>query len=587
MIFDGHLLVILVLLAVLLFLPIMMHRRNRSRKENRTARKYEVLYQMSPAPILILDRHARIHEANAKAEEMFGFAQEALRNDAFETFFAPEERSLFRDLYFSEFPNISWQGREMAMQGAAGELIIVLIDMETMEENGESYAIAIIRDITLRKSIEKRSDYLARHDMLTGLPNRFAFQQALSEALAAKNDASTFDAVLLVDLDRFKLINDTLGHQCGDDVLKVITERFRGCLTGHSLLARAGGDEFMVLVRGAAEFDDIIRLAEELQDVLEAPVSLLGSDYYMTASIGISLFPGDGDTVDAVIKNADIAMYHAKTSGGSQYRLFSKELNASIKRMVDMEASLRKALDENEFYVLYQPQTDIESGVMIGAEALVRWNSKDYGVVSPADFIPLAEQTGLILKLGQWVMQEACQEAKRWERAGRASMTVSVNVSAKQFMQPDFVDMVKGILKETGLDARKLCIEITESVVIDKLKFTLKMLDELVALGVEISIDDFGTGYSSLSLLRQLPISVIKIDQSFIAEMVDVHSVRSVVAAMITMTHHLGKTVVAEGIESDQQMTWLREMGCDKGQGYFIDKPLSADLMQTRMRKTS
>ena len=313
---------------------------------------------------------------------------------------------------------------------------------------------------------------------------------------------------------------------------------------------------------------------------------LLGAEYYITASVGISLFPGDGVTADAIIKNADIAMYHAKSSGGNQYRFFSKELNASIQRMVDMEASLRRAFDEHEFYVVYQPQIDIESGETIGAEALVRWNSKEYGIVSPADFIPLAEQTGLIKRLGQWVLEEACREAKRWERAGRTSLTISVNVSAKQFKQPDFVDIVKGILHSTGLDPAKLCIEITESVVIDKLMFTLKLLDELATMGIGISIDDFGTGYSSLSLLRQLPISMIKIDKSFVAEMVEERSVRAVVAAMITMTHHLGITVVAEGIESERQMAWLREMGCDKGQGYYIDKPLSAERMQARLKDT-
>ncbi|MBO7746377.1 EAL domain-containing protein [Paenibacillus sp. MWE-103] len=552
----------------------------------RLSRRYEVLFQMSPAPILIVDAAARIRDANPKAREMFGLRGEPGQAEYLEPLFAAEDRELFREMYAS-YPDIRWHSKELAMRGADGQPLSVLLDMETMAENGEPYGIAIIRDITQRKSIERRTDYLARHDLLTGLPNRSAFKRSLDEAMASKNDAPTFDAVLLVDLDRFKLINDTLGHQCGDDVLKIISGRFRDCLGEEHLLARAGGDEFMLLVRGAAEFDEIIRVAERMQGALEAPVFVLGGEYYTTASIGISLFPGDGATADAIIKNADIAMYHAKSNGGSQYRFYSKELNASIKRMVDMEASLRRALEENEFYVVYQPQTDIASGRTIGAEALVRWNSKAHGRVSPADFIPLAEQSGLILKLGQWVLEEACREAKRWEQAGWTSLKISVNVSAKQFKQPDFADVVKDILKDTGLDPRKLCIEITESVVIDKLMFTLKMLDELVALGVEISIDDFGTGYSSLSLLRQLPISVIKIDQSFIAEMVEVQSVRSVVAAMITMSHHLGKTVVAEGIESEQQMAWLREMGCDNGQGYFIDKPLTAELMRARLKNIS
>lgn len=550
----------------------------------RLARKYEVLFRMSPAPIMILDRHGRIMEANPQAAKLFGLDAGAKGRQRLDALLMPDDRKLFNDMYTHHFPNICWKDKEMTMLGEEGNVLTVLMDMGMMAEDGEPCGLAIIRDITKRKQVERYTEYLARHDTLTGLPNRNAFKLALEEAIADDTRGrQAFDAVLLVDLDRFKLINETLGHQHGDDVLKIIAARFRERLQTDTLLARAGGDEFMLLLRGADEYDELIRVAEKLLSALEEPVVLFGSEYYLSASIGISLFPGDGETADAVIKNADIAMYHAKSNGGSQYRFFSQEWNASIKRMVDMEASLRRALDEKEIYVVYQPQTDIASGRTIGAEALLRWNSKDFGMVPPSDFIPIAEETGLIIKLGQWVLEEACKEAKRWEREGWSGMTISVNVSAKQFMQPDFAEMVKRVLNETGLEARKLCIEITESIVIDKLKFTLKMLDDLVGIGIGIAIDDFGTGYSSLSLLRQLPISVLKIDKSFVSEMVEVQSVRAIVAAMITMSHQLGKSVVAEGIESEQQMAWLQDMRCDVGQGYYIDKPLSAEAMLHRL----
>ncbi len=548
-------------------------------------RKYEVLFQISPAPILILDRFARIKEANPRAKEMFGLECGGDPAVDFESFFTPEDRAVFRDMYLNDFPNIGWHGKEMALFGGNGQLMTVLMDMETMAENGEPYGLAILSDITQRKEVEQYTDYLAHYDILTGLPNRLAFKQALNCALASHDESQAFAAVLLVDLDRFKMINDSLGHQYGDDVLKVISARFREGLPPEAVMARAGGDEFMILVRGASEYEEIIRNVEKLHLILESPVILLGREFFITASIGISLIPSDGVLADTIIKNADIAMYHAKSSGGNQYRFFSKDLNASFKHMVEMEANLRKALENKEFIVLYQPQININNGNTIGAEALIRWNSKEYGMVPPSDFIPLAEQTGLIWKIGQWVLEEACKEAKGWEAAGWKSLVVSVNVSAKQFKQPDFVDMVKNVLRESGLSAEKLCLEITESVVIDKLEVTLKMLDELVAMGVQISIDDFGTGYSSLSILRQLPISAIKIDRSFICEMLEVKSVHTVVYAMISMTHNLGKTVVAEGIESEEQLRWLKEMGCNKGQGYFIDKPLTAEKMKARLRE--
>ncbi|WP_219837556.1 bifunctional diguanylate cyclase/phosphodiesterase [Paenibacillus sp. R14(2021)] len=551
------------------------------------AGKYEAFFQLSPAPILILDRQGRILEANPRAVEMFGIHLEGQNGQVFESFLIPADQQRFHDRYAADFPNICWQGEEMALWSADGQLRTVLMDMAALAENGEPYVLTILSDITQRKAVERQTDYLAHYDALTGLPNRISFKHELEEALARENHPHQFDAVLLVDLDRFKLINDTLGHHNGDELLKLIAARFRECLSPDMGLARAGGDEFMILVRGAAEYDEIIWIAEKLQQALESPVCLHGAPFFITASVGISLFPSDGNQADVIIKNADIAMYHAKSKGGGQYRFFSKELNSSINRMVEMEANLRKALDEDEFIIQYQPQTNIGSGRTIGAEALVRWNSKVYGMVSPADFIPLAEQTGLILRLGQWVMEEACREAKRWERGGWPSMVVSVNVSVKQFMQPDFVAEVRRILEETGLEARKLYLEITESVVIDKLEVTLKMLDELVAMGVEIAIDDFGTGYSSLSILRQLPISIIKIDRSFIGEMVEAESVRTVVSTMISMTHSLGKTVVAEGIETEEQLAWLKAMGCDKGQGYYIDKPLSAEMMRNRLKKSS
>ncbi|MBC8079724.1 MAG: diguanylate cyclase, partial [Gorillibacterium sp.] len=414
-------------------------------------RKYEVLYNISPVPIILLDRYAFIREANPSAEEMFGFDHGALENISFGNFLLDIDRMVFLDNYLTHFPNIRWYGKELTVQGSDGETKTILIDMDSMAENGEPYGLAIIRDITKRKEVEEHTAYLAHHDILTGLPNRMFFRTELEASLGQEHVIHEFAAILLIDLDRFKMINDTLGHQSGDEALKVVTARFRNCVYPEDMLARIGGDEFTVLIRKVSEYSNIIQLADRLLEAIQAPVTLQERDFFISASVGISVFPTDGQTADILIKNADIAMYHAKSNGGNQYQFYSKKLNATIKQEIEMENSLRRALDRNEFVLHYQPQIDISSGRIIGAEALLRWDSPEYGRVSPLDFISLAERTNLILSIGRWVIEEACREAKGWEVRGWTSLLVSVNVSVKQFMQPEFIGMIKTILQETGL----------------------------------------------------------------------------------------------------------------------------------------
>lgn len=413
-----------------------------------------------------------------------------------------------------------------------------------------------------------------RRDPLTKLMNRYQFNAVLESALADIEPKQGLLSVLLIDLDRFKVVNDTLGHSAGDEALIGVADRLQQLIGDLHLLARLGGDEFAVLFKYAREYEDIIKMAEEVLAAFQHPVTLQGQDFYFGGSIGISVYPYDGSTSDTLMKKADIAMYNAKRSGGNQYRLYTDEMIKQVQRNVQMEKHLRRSLERNEWVLHYQPQFDIRSKKLVGAEALIRWQSEELGMVYPGDFIGLAEQIGLINDIGRWVIQEACSQGKRWQDEGWENFMISVNVSSKQLDEPFFVKNVQAILHSSGLHPSHLCLEITESMVVNKLNAARSMLDELVQLGIHIAIDDFGTGFSSLSVLRQLPISIIKIDRSFITDMVRDRDGLSIVKTIVSMGHELNKHIVAEGVETEEQEEHLRQLSCDKAQGYYYHKPL-------------
>lgn len=538
-------------------------------------KKYELLYHLSPAAIVMLDKKMIMKEANPGALRLLGVSkEEELKGLSLSAFINESERKGVEEDYAASFPREAWRNRELTIRDRQGQKRTILVDTETMSESEEGFVLVVIRDITQQKEEARLVHFLAHHDALTKLPNRYHFNRELEASLDAVKSSKALLGVMLIDLDRFKLINDTLGHHYGDEALNEIAKRLLNNINDDHLLARLGGDEFIILIRDANEYDEIVSFAEKIHQAFQHPITLQGQDFYLGGSIGISVHPFDDNSSAGLIKRADIAMYNAKNSGGNQYRLYTSDMIVLVQRDVKLEKHLRKALARNEFVLHYQPQIDLLSGRLIGAEALIRWQSTELGMVHPGEFITLAEQTGLINEIGQWVIAEACQQGRHWQELGWDDFILSVNVSSRQFMQPDFVDKVQEILRSSSLEPARLCLEITESMVVNNLNVARKMLDELVALGIHIAIDDFGTGYSSLSVLRQLPIAIIKIDRSFITDMDAYQGGISIVKTIVSMGHDLQKQVVAEGVETLDQLKQLKLLGCDKAQGYYYHKPL-------------
>jgi diguanylate cyclase (GGDEF)-like protein/PAS domain S-box-containing protein len=428
-----------------------------------------------------------------------------------------------------------------------------------------------------RKQAEARVRRLAHYDELTGLPNRTMFNQRVSSALARARRRERQLAILFIDLDRFKNINDTLGHDAGDRVLNEIAQRLRGCLRETDTVGRLGGDEFVVLIEEVAEPAQVALVAQKVLAEVGRPIALGAQEVHITASIGISTYPADSDDMQGLMKNADISMYRAKELGKNNYQFYSAQMNVHTLERLAMESDLRRALERNEFLLHYQPKIDLASGVIGGMEALIRWRHPVKGMISPVQFIGLAEETGLIVPIGEWVLRTACAQNRVWQSNGHAPLCVAVNLSARQFSQPSLLEDVARVLADTGLDARLLELEITESMVMRNPAHAVTLLDRLKAMGVRLSIDDFGTGYSSLSYLKRFPIDNVKIDSSFIQDLPGDGEDAAITRAIIAMAHSLRLGVVAEGVETDKQRQFLRQHGCDEMQGFLFSKPLSAE----------
>ncbi|WP_165921703.1 GGDEF domain-containing response regulator [Sulfuricurvum sp. IAE1] len=419
----------------------------------------------------------------------------------------------------------------------------------------------------------------ATHDPLTGLPNRLLFSDRLTQFLARAKRQSSSIAVMYLDLDRFKIINDTLGHNYGDILLQEVADRLSSCLRQSDTLARMGGDEFTVILTDIADSEDTSVVAKKIMNVLSAPVNLDGRDYFITASIGISIYPSDGIDAETLVKNADTAMYHSKELGRNKYSLYTESLHSTAMEMMILENSLRKGLENKEFLVHYQPSVEIYSGKILGAEALVRWEHPEYGMVQPAQFIQLAEETGLIDPLSEYVLNAACTANKRWQEMGLEPITMSVNISAKQFEQKKLLEMVQNALALSGLEPEYLVLELTESALMQDPTAAVDILLALKSMGVRISVDDFGTGYSSLSYLKRFPIDAVKIDRSFIKDITTNPDDAAIAGAVVAMAHSLKLTVIAEGVETLEQLEFLRTLKCDQMQGYFITPPVPSDDM--------
>ncbi|OGA68934.1 MAG: hypothetical protein A3G81_16290 [Betaproteobacteria bacterium RIFCSPLOWO2_12_FULL_65_14] len=449
-------------------------------------------------------------------------------------------------------------------------------------------AIAHVLSAAVRRHhTQTRLAYMAEFDALTGLPNRNLVQDRLTQSVAQARRHARQGAVLFIDLDRFKLINDTLGHHVGDALIADVGRRLKDCVRGGDTVGRVSGDEFAVVLAELARPDDAALVAQKILEALARPFDLAGNEAYVTASIGISVFPADGADAETLLKNADMAMYRAKELTRNAYCFFTAQMNQRSVARLQLNTDLRRAMERGEFALHYQPKVDLRDGRMHGVEALLRWNHPSRGVVAPAEFVPALEESGLILPVGEWVLREAAAQLRAWQRDGLQSVPVAVNLSARQFRRRDLDALIRAALSASGVPSSLLELEITESCLMDDPEDAVRMLASLRAAGLKVSVDDFGTGYSSLSYLTRLPLTALKIDRSFVREAVSSAEAASIVRAVIDMAHNLNFTVIAEGVETQAQVAFLRRHGCDLGQGYLFDPPLAAAQLAERLRRAA
>lgn len=437
--------------------------------------------------------------------------------------------------------------------------------------------VLVFHDVSDARQMAQKMTYLAEHDYLTDLPNRLLLTDRITQAISAAKRRHSKLAILFFDIDHFKRVNDTLGHEVGDQLLKVMSKKLQMCIRASDTLSRQGGDEFVVLLPELKDDTVTAEIAQKILTAIKDPINIANHELYITASIGIAVYPDDGDSVDVLTRNADAAMYHAKNSGRNNYQFFTKEMSARVAAQLTMENSLQKAISNNELLLFYQPKVSIKTGKIIGAEALIRWMHPQWGMMMPDRFIKIAEESGLIKGIGHWVLREACTQNKKWQDAGLPEIPIAINVSVVELNHAHFTQEVIKVLLQTGLQPYNLELEVTESVAIQSEVNVIHDLNKLKEMGVRLSVDDFGTGYSSLSYLKLLPVNTIKIDKSFIRDIQIDANDAAIVTAIIKMSQSLGLTVIAEGVETQAQLEFLKSHDCDEMQGYLFSRPVPAD----------
>lgn len=440
-------------------------------------------------------------------------------------------------------------------------------------------AVIVFHDVTAAQAMSMKMAYLAQHDFLTGLPNRLLLNDRIIQAIALGKRRKNHFAVLFLDLDNFKCINDSLGHETGDALLQSVAQSLLSCVRSSDTVSRQGGDEFVILLMGDKYEEKAALTAKKILTAITAPHTIAGHELHVTTSIGISVYPGDGEDVETLIKNADTAMYHAKEKGRNNYQFFKNAMNIQAVERQVVEVELRRALERHEFVVYYQPKVNLATGMITGAEALVRWLHPERGLELPGHFVEIAEDCGLILPIGRWMLQQVCAQIKCWQKADLRLIPISVNISALEFRQKVFAEEVRTLVTEAEIVPNLLQLEITENVLMDDAKATIAILFELKKMGVLLAVDDFGTGYSSLSYLRQFPIDVLKIDQSFLHDITATNDNGIIVSAVVAMGKSLKLLVVAEGVENQEQLAFLRVQHCEEAQGFLFSKPVAAEQM--------
>ncbi|MBP1993905.1 bifunctional diguanylate cyclase/phosphodiesterase [Paenibacillus eucommiae] len=541
-------------------------------------RWYTSLYNNNSDGIISVDIEGKIIGFNPAVFRITGFKEDQFQNkhiSSFDMYMSEdiqEEKQVYKmDADQNQSPHETTLIRK---DGSLVELYIINVPVEIEEKVVGNHII--IKDITKEKHSRERIQYQAFHDELTGLPNRRMFNQMLAQSIDTRHDRPFKFAVMVLDIDRFKMINDSLGHTYGDLFLQMVSSRISKAAEQFDVtLARMGGDEFTVICNNCDNEAEASLLAERIVREIQLPYRLKDNDYFVSASIGIAFYPEHGTDAVQLLKNADTAMYEVKKNGKNGFQFFTPELNAQLHEKIELEGELRKAIERSELLLHYQPQIRTGDSLMVGVEALVRWNHPAKGLLAPGVFIPIAEETGMIYDIGTWVLREACRQMREWHRGGGPLIPVSVNLSAQQFHQPNLVGYIRNILEDTGLDPQYLELEITESMMMDA-AVSAEILNELSQFGIRISLDDFGTGYSSLGYLKLLPIDKLKIDRSFITDITMNESDKAIVSTIIAMAHHLKMDVIAEGIETKDQLDILTANKCEEIQGYYFSRPLSA-----------
>ncbi|MEW5944153.1 MAG: EAL domain-containing protein [Pseudomonadota bacterium] len=533
--------------------------------------------------VITMDMQGRITDWNPQAEIMFGWPrEEAIGRDVASTIIPLRHRhahtvGVQRFLEKGEGPMVGKLVELSALHRDGREFPIELT-VSAIWVNGEYTFTAFIRDITERKQIEEQLADLASYDSVTRLPNRVLFKDRLMHAMVQQGRHPERQiALLFLDLDHFKTVNDTLGHTIGDKLLQAVANQIRIGIRKGDTISRLGGDEFTIILESLHHTDDAAVIAQKILDNIAVPFNIEGHEIFVSATIGITIYPNDAQSADDLLRNADTAMYQAKERGRGRYLFFTSEMNARMAERLKLENSLRRALERNEFRLHYQPQVDLATGRITGMETLIRWEHPDVGLVPPFQFIPIAEETGLIVPIGEWVLQTACAQNKAWQEAGLPAVRVAVNLSGHQFGQQNLAKIIEQTLNDTGLDARYLELEITESVAMENAEKTIAALQTFKTMGIGISIDDFGTGYSSLSYLKRFPIDTLKIDRSFVKDVTDDPEDAAIASATIAMAHNLKLKVIAEGVETAEQLAFLQKHACDEIQGYYFSKPVPAD----------
>ncbi|WP_438350458.1 EAL domain-containing protein [Paenibacillus sp. FA6] len=575
----------LIILAFVLF-GIYLDKRLTSKDDEITNHEnwYKSLYDNHQDGIITIDIHSHIIDANPSAHRIMGINLNDYLNKPAAFLLelhAEQYREQARRLFLSSLQQGELQTMETVIIHREGHHVhLSSLSVPVIVDGDVKGTYLIFRDISEEKRSKEKIQQMAYHDELTGLPNRRLLKVTLVETIHQCRLENSPFALLFMDIDRFKIINDSLGHAYGDQFLLMVSERLQQAMIGmHVTIARMGGDEFTLICHGDSSADTPAQIAQRLIEVIQIPYRLKDNDFYVSASIGIAIYPEHGEDAEQLIRNADTAMYEVKRNGKNGYQFYSSQLDEHMMAKVELEADLRKAIKHNELLIHYQPQMNQRTMQIIGIEALLRWNHPEKGIIAPGIFIPIAEETGLIDEIGAWVLREACLQMKRWEQQYSWKIPVSVNLSTQQFHQKHLVREVKNILTETGLSPEFLELEITESMMMDVVRSS-QILRELSGLGIRLSMDDFGTGYSSLSYLKMFPIHKLKIDRSFIKDITINDDDRAIVATIIAMAHNLKMNVIAEGVETKEQLQLLMENGCDEIQGYYFSKPIPASEIE-------